>query len=396
MKHSIKKIFDNLSLMWIIITFVAAISTLIMLEQNISYNKINNLKNQKNVLSALISLNKNDIELAILKYDGDNAKLLNNTNNLRNSYNYDYMGQYILGNKDEYLSDLNKLTTLTTLFNEKANKYYTKEKQDEKRKLQELNGAFDDLNKHIDSMIFKNISYEEVKFNILRKISILEFILILLTTLWYRTRLNTIYKDFLSLFAINSRKDEYKIFSKEVDAISIKMNKKADLSENTLLMDSQTELYNLKGMYSAYSDKSSLKDENIKTLSMLQIDNFSKLDEIFSQETIHSIIKKIAFKISLHQQSADVIARTDFNQFTIIFSRKSREESFKEIDNIRKSISEITFKTKNGNETNITLSGVFSTKADGVSLEESMQNLKKVLQNCEENKISQSSKLARK
>jgi len=52
------------------------------------------------------------------------------------------------------------------------------------------------------------------------------FALSLLVTIWYRRRLKKIHADLLSLYAIDASKVEYKIFSEEVDAISLRMKRK--------------------------------------------------------------------------------------------------------------------------------------------------------------------------
>jgi GGDEF domain-containing protein len=99
----------------------------------------------------------------------------------------------------------------------------------------------------------------------------------------------------------------------------------------------------------------------------------------------------------LHQQVTDVIARTEYNQFTIIFSRANKEQLFKEVDAIRQSISELKLSSPELGEITITLSGGYVIKPNNVSLEESIRQAKKVLkhaQNSGGNIISQIKDLA--
>ena len=140
-----------------------------------------------------------------------------------------------------------------------------------------------------------------------------------------------------------------------------------------------------------------MKDENFTSLSILEIDNFSITNKAYSQELTQAILKKIAYIISLHEQVADVIARTDYNQFTIILSRAKREESFTEIDNIRKSISELKMSSPELGEIKITISGGYIIKPNNLSLEEAILQAKKVLRHAQENgknRISQVKDLA--
>jgi hypothetical protein len=123
MKHSINKIFNNLSLFLIIITFVTAVLTLLILEQNLTYSKINNLKNQKDIINNLANIQKDDIELALIQFNDKSTQLQHEIDKLRNLNKYDYTSKFILNSSDEYLSDLDILSKLTTSFNESAHTY---------------------------------------------------------------------------------------------------------------------------------------------------------------------------------------------------------------------------------------------------------------------------------
>ena len=383
MKHSISKIFSNLSMFLIIITIAIALVTILIVEQNYSYAKINNLKNQKITINSLINLQKDDIELALIQFNGKSTQLRHEIDKLRNLNKYDYTGKYILGNSDEYLLDLDKLSKLIIEFNESAHNYYTKNLKDEKNR--ELKKSFHSVNTFINSIIFKNLTYEEEKFQILEKIAVFTFIITFLTTFWYRRRLNSIYKDILHLYAIDKNKKEYEIFSQEVDAIQLRMNRKPVTTDNPTMTDPVTQINNHKGMLSSYSSKKGMKDSNFTSVTIFEIDNFSKQKRTFSQEFTQAILKKVAFTISLHEQATDVIARTDYNQFTIILSRASKEQSFKDIDIIRQSISEIKFKAPGGSPITITVSGGFIIKPNNQHLEESLRQAKEVLLNAKKN-----------
>jgi len=396
MKHSIKKIFKNLTTLWVLVTIVMGIGALNMIGQSISFNKINNLNNQKNIISKLIKLNRSDLEFAQIQFNGKSTEILNEIDKLRELSSYDFIGKYIINNSSEYMSDMDELAKLTMLLNEKASAYYTKNIKNKALKLQELQNAFEKTNTHINTVILKTISYEEIKFHIFEKIYFILFIIIFLTTIWYRKKLNAIYNDILFLFSVNAGKANHKIFSQEVDTILLRMNKKPLISDDYSLFDPVTEVHNLKGLYSSYSERKNLKDEHFTSVTVLEIDNISATDKNFTEEMTQTILKKIAFNISLYEQSTDVIARTGYNQFTIIFSRKKKEQSLKEIDAIRQSISQMQFLDKNKKQIPITISGGFIIKAQGTSLEDAIKQAKIVLQqaiNSGKNKISHTSDL---
>jgi diguanylate cyclase (GGDEF)-like protein len=392
MKHSINKIFNNLSMFLIIITLTFGLVTLLVLEQNSSYAKINNLKSQKEIINGLANLQKKDIELALIQFNGKSTQLHHEIEKLHNLNKYDYTGKFLLGNSDEFISDLDKLSKITTRFNESAHKYYIKNLKNEEEKNQELKNTFYSINTFLDAMIIKNISYNEEKFYILEKITLFAFALTLLTTFWYRRRLNSIYTDILHLYAIDKNKKDYEIFSEEADAIKLRMNRKPVLTDNPAMLDPVTQINNHKGMLSSYSHKKGMKDSNFTSVTIFEIDNFSKQKRAFSQEFTQAVLKKVAFTISLHEQATDVIARTDYNQFTVVLSRVSKEQSFKDIDIIRQSISEIKFKAPGGSPITITASGGFIIKPNNQSLDESLRQAKEVLQHAKKkgkNTISQ-------
>jgi len=378
MKQSIKKIFNNLSLFLLLATGFAGFGVLMSLDHAGAYEKINNLNEQKRIISTLTTLERDDIELALIQFNGKSTQLLNEIDKLRTLYEYNFTEQYILNNADEYLSDLETLTTLTVEFNQKARNYYTKEKTNETTKEDALKQSFYELYNQINTIIFRSISYNQAKFNIHKNITYLAFIIILLATIVYRGKLNSIYQDLYFLY--NQDKKDYKMFSEEADAISLRMGRKAVTSDNPSMLDPVTGINNHKGMLHSYADKKNMKESNFTTLCIIEIDNFSKSNRAYSQEFTQNILKKVAFTISLHEQSADVIARIDYNQFAVILSRPSKEASFKDMDVIRQSISEIKFKSPSTGPVTVTVSGGYVIKPSNLSLDEASREAKKVLE----------------
>ena len=392
MKHSINKIFANLSMFLIIATLAVGLLSGLVLEQKNSYAKITNIKNQKNIVNNLINLSKDDIELALIQFNGKSTQLHHEIDKLRNLDKYDYIGIYLTKNSNEYLADLDKLSELTTKFNDSAHKYYIKNLQNEEKKSQELKNSFYAVSAFLNSLLLKNITYNEEKYQIVEKVAILAFIITFFTTFWYRKRLRAIDKDILHLYAIDKSKEEYQVFSTEVDAIKLRMNRKPVVSDNPAMLDPVTQINNYKGMQSSYGEKKGMKDSNFTSVTIFEIDNFSKQKRTFSQEFTQSILKKVAFTISLHEQATDVIARIDYNQFAVILSRASKEQAFKDTDIIRQSISEIKFKAPGGDQVTITVSGGYVIKPNNTNIDEALRKAKEVLLHAKEqgkNTISQ-------
>jgi len=376
---------------------MAAVALVLIMEQNNSFTKINNLQNQKEILSSIINLDTSDLELAKIQLIGKSNQLKLEINKLRDLHNYDYIGQYLLNNEKEYLADLSTLDQLADSFSKVAQDYYSKSNIKNDTLKTKLEQSYEQVISQINNTIFHNLAYNEEKFHILEKIAIVILVLVFLLTLWYRRRLNSIYQDILFLYSVDKNRATYRIFSSEVDAIALRIKKTNTSTENPAMIDPVTGINNNKGLLHAYAEKKGMKESNFTSLTIIEIDNFSKANRAYSQELTQLILKKVAFTISLHEQSTDVIARTDYNQFTIILSRASKEQSFRDMEIIRQSISEIKFQTQDKKPIHVTISGGYVIKPNNKHLDETINQAKKVLEyakNTGRNKISQLRDLA--
>ena len=401
MKNSIRKIFLNLNLYMIIVLFISFIAFALTLEHQLSVNKVKNLNNQKNIILSLTQLDQEDIDLALVIFQGKSAQLNRDIDKLHNSYKYNVTGKYILDNGTEYDQDLKKLRDLVNLFNKSAHenlKVRTLKKGkavQEKIAKENLKNTLYAVNSHIEIMKIKDMKYNETVFMFFENFILFSFAFVLIGTFWYRKRINDIYRDIEFLSSTEKNYAEYQIYSIEGDAISQRMKRKVVTTDNPAFIDQITGINNHKGMVNAYGDKKGMKEQNFTSVTVIEVDNFSKSNRAYDQELTHSILKKIAFTISLHEQPTDVIARTDYNQFTIVFSRASKEQSYKDVDIIRQSISELKFKTPKAE--NITVSGGYVIKPGHSSLEEAIKNAKEILnytKSVTRNKIYQTKDIA--
>ncbi len=382
MKHSIKKIFMNLNTYLFFVLLIAFVSMMLTLEQQLSFDKINNLNQQKKILKSLTMLDKGDREVALIQFNGKSVQLHQKIDTLKSLDKYDYSGKYIFSHEDVYLNDLNELSNLTTKFNDAAHQFYIEGSNKGAKDLAEknLHKMFTIITDKINSILLKNIEYNQEKYNIIKIVTIAIFIIVLFATLWYRKKIFSIYKDIEYLYQIEKSKKDYTIYTIEADAIAMRMNRKNITNDNPTMLDPVTGINNHKGMINSYSNKKNLKDSNFTAIIILEIDNFSKRKHTFSQEMTQSILKKIAYTISLYEQPIDVIARTDYNQFTLILSRASKEQAFKDTELIRQSIEELKFNIPEKGPVVITVSGGFIIKPNNTSLEEVIRQAKEILQ----------------
>jgi len=401
MKHSIKDIFKNLNSYLFFVLFMAFAVIVLTFEQRLSFEKVDNLNKQKQIISTLMQLQRDDVELALIQFNGKSTYLHHEISKLHSLYKYNFSDKFLFGNSEEYLSDLNKLSELTNEFNTAAHKYYveteTKDPKVEKETKENLDKAFSTIYQHINNMLFRNTSYDQEKFFIAEITMATYFIIALFTTFWYRRRLYSIYKDIEYLYQIEKNKKSYSLFSLEADAISLRMNRKTINTDNPSMLDPVTGINNHKGMINTYAQKKGLKDSNFTSVTVLEIDNFSKSKRAFSQELTQAILKKVAYTMTLHEQPVDVIARTDYNQFTLILSRSSKEQSFKDVELIRQSISELRFNIPDKGSFNITVSGGFIIKPNNTHLDEAVKQAKEILafaKNAGTNRILQTRDIA--
>ncbi len=396
MKNSIKKIFLNLNIYMLTVLFISFVGLLLTLEHRLSVDKIENLNIQKDIILSLTQLDKEDTELALVIFQGKSAQLNRDIDKLRDLYKYNITGKYLLKNEAEYDKELKKLRDLVNIFNKNAyENLKTRTLTKDKIIKENLQKSLFEVNTHIDKMIAEDMRYNEAVFMFFEKFIFLSFIFILIGTFWYRKRVNDIYKDIEFLSSTEKNYAEYKIFSIEADAISQRMKRKVVTANNPAFIDQITGINNYKGLINAYGDKKGMKEQNFTSVTVIEVDNFSKSNRAYNQELTYSILKKIAFTISLHEQPTDVIARTDYNQFTIVFSRASKEQTYKDVDIIRQSISELKFKTPEGE--NITVSGGHIIKPSHTSLDEAIKNAKDILnyaKSVTKNKIYQTKDIA--
>jgi len=401
MRHSIKKIFQNLKIYLFFILFIAFIALLVSFESTLSYEKVDNLHNQQKIITKLTKLDKSDLELALIEFNGKSIQLHQEIDNLQLLYKYAYLEKFLLNNEEEYKSALQKLSLLTDKFNQAAKEYYieTDDKQYEMTTKIKLQKALEEINQQIKSILIQTLTYNEKKFKLIHYFIIGIFFLILIATFYYNKMLNAIYKDIEFLSQNNKNKKTYSIFSQEADAISLRMNRRTQDSTNPDLIDPVTQIHNYKGLVHMYELKKDAHKKYITTVSVLEIDNFSQAQSIYPENIKEAILKKIAYTLSLHAQAIDVVSRTGYNQFTIILSRSTKEQAFKDVEKIQQSISELKFTTPSQTTTKITVSGGFVVKQYNSSLKEAIKQAKEILtyaQSIGRNKILQSRDFAHK
>ena len=338
----------------LILLFIVA-GTVTFLSEYAAYYKLNTLKEEKTLATAVYELGRADLDLASIQYRGKNALLRYQSDALVELYDYDYIAQHLL--KNSYIQELAKLQEAIDHFSDAATKWYEpielNEEELQSRKTQ-FKERYDALIDQINVVMSANYHYEKNRFMLEMAVLGLLFVLIL-----------------LSYYMRPVRPDEQFEEGKST---------RSETNEpNPAYIDAVSEINNLKGFLHEYNGNKNQKLGNYSAVCIFSIDKLENIEVQYSKELTRAIIQKVGFMLSLYRQHTDVIGRIDHNQFAIFLSRQDKTSAINDCELIRKSVEETPFKSASGNKINITLSGGFVQKHSTQNLEEVLTKAKKVL-----------------
>lgn len=391
MKISIESVFKNIRFFLTLLTVLLFLISFFELMRYTSFDKIKNIQEEKELVTKLYELGRDNLDYNIIQFHGMSAELKTDALALNTMSDYDIIGN-ILGLNKEFGNDINTLLQYEDDYLQKLTLYYDVNGTDLDAKRSDVSNSKELLIGLLNTILFKNLKYDYDKFYITQWFFYLTFISSFLITFWYAKRLKIIYNDIKSLFAIGYERTSESLETQEIDAIKMRMVRKPTTSQNPSMIDPVTGIKNYKGMVHSYSEKKDMKASNYTIVCVFEIDDFRTYEKEFPKEFSQSILKKISFIISLYEQPTDVVARIDYDQFAVIFSRDSKDKALSDCDAIRKSIEETNFKTPKGEKLPLTLSGGLVIKQSNKSLEDTISNAKDILQTAKEkgkNRIAQ-------
>ena len=392
MQQSILKIFKNMNIQNIIIFLLSLFILLFFIEENISNNNMQAFNSYERILHEYLEKSKDKNSLKILDYNAKMATIYNEIDVITQMSKYHYLSSAFLEDFKNHNLQLLKLKQSIQKYDSLLRVHFdSSDKKKVKQRVLEIEKAFYEVNKNINIYVTDALYLNNERFTIYSKAFYLLFFLTLLNVLWYKKNFDLIYKDIMILKDLDSNKDS-QINTIEIDSIALRMKRKSSASDDPSMLDPVTNIYNDKGMIQAYSEKKKSKNNSFSSVTVLEIDNFSKNNRPFTQELTQDILKKVAYSLSLHKQAGDIIARTDYNQFTLIYARSNKAELFKDTDLLRQSISEIKFLNQNQEKIQVTVSGGFVEKSTNNAIEESIKRAKELLQHAQKhgnNKIIQ-------
>ncbi len=381
MQLSIFKIFGTIKSLLTLTLLLVILLVATILSEYSSFYKLENLQKERELATTVYNLGRKDLDLANIQYRGNNTLLKHEAEALSSFYDYDYINKY--SKESNYHNEIAELQFAIKDFNTAAGEWYTQEQIDEKElqtRQEQFTKTYEALMTQINIITSDNSTFEKRRFLIQMALGIALMLLILYSSFWVSRRLNLIQKDIKTLHTLD-QDDSTGFTTAEADTISKQMSRttKTPTAQNPAYLDTVTGISNYKGFVHEYSDKKRQKAGNYTAICIFSIDKLGELEMQYSQEFAETILKKVSFMLSLYRQHNDVIGRIDHNQFTILLSRQDKTSAINDCELIRKSVEETPFKTADGKNLTVTISGGFVQKMSTQSLDEVVTKANKVL-----------------
>ena len=107
MKFSIDGVFKNIKFYFVIMTTLLALISFIELNRQTSFEKIQQLEEQKVLVTKIYQLGRNDLDYSLINTQGIGAQLKTNLSFLTSMTTNDFFGN-ILGLNDQYKNKIEK------------------------------------------------------------------------------------------------------------------------------------------------------------------------------------------------------------------------------------------------------------------------------------------------
>lgn len=381
MQISIYKIFNSIRSLNLLLFLLITLLTATIVSEYASFNKLNNLQNEKELATAVYNLGRDDLDLSNIQFRGKNTMLRHGGNELEGIYSYDIVSKYT--DTKNYSNELSKLQNAINDFNIAAGEWYTQDnvsQEDLQARQEQFSKTYNILMAQINAIISNNAVYEEKRFLLQLSLVIALFLLILFSSLWSSRRLKQIQRD-LKVLTMPEHDEMTEFNTLEAESISKHMGHtpKATATKNPAYMDNVTGINNYKGFLHDYGEKKNQKLGNYTAVCIFAIDKLNEFELQYPQDFSEALLKKVGFMLSLYRQHNDIIGRLDHNQFAILLSRDDKASAINDCELVRKSVEETAFKTADGQDLKVTLSGGFVQKMSTQSLGEILTKANKVL-----------------
>lgn len=378
MRWSIKRIFNNLTKILLLLSLVLGALALIMFSFNASISKVDLLIHQKALIKEAHDLGRDDIQLSNIKLKSIFNNLKFDITKMKDASALDILGNYVYSYAPEYAQDLEALSLQQMRYIEAADAYYDQSIENLESRLEAYETAQAEYVGKLFELEEKHLLYESQKLALVQYAVYLAFLISVLSALWFTRRLSFIYNDLKTLYSVDLESKGRMFLTEEAEMITKRMSRKPTATENPAFIDPVTEINNYKGLLHGFANR---KGNNgpILAVCVFSLDNFKEIENKYKKDLANQILKKIAFMFSLYEQHTDVLGRIDYDQFVLILNRNTKDAAFKDCEQIRKNIEETKFRAPKGETISLTVSGGFVVKTPNKQIDETLVHAKEIL-----------------
>jgi len=168
---------------------------------------------------------------------------------------------------------------------------------------------------------------------------------------------------------LNTEHERASTLSKRVDELEGEL---AKLS-NEVQTDQLTKIANRRGLEAAFNTEQAklLRDGSVLTLSLLDVDNFKKLNDSLGHAAGDVALKSLAERVTQMLRPGDVVARYGGEEFVLMLPRTPLDEAQQIMTRLQRSLSAALF-MHDGKDVFVTFSAGITTYRPGERLEEAL------------------------
>lgn len=378
---SIRKVFFNLKTSLLILGIGATLLLLQLFHISQYSERLGALKNQHLLIDKVINTDLNDPKMASILINGAISEI---TLSVKLSGEETFVDSWINSN-EEQASLLRSLEISSEAFRDNAliwSESLAISSNSSRIRMMNARTAF---LADIDRMMDYQIHIIQESIDTAKITALLFFIAGLFIFLFYRYRLNQIYRDIDKACSIDTDGTPKIITTQEVDFLFKRLLRKSSQPQlNPAIINPLSGLNNERGLAYAFNAKKAGKAGNTVFLSLFELDHYTSIVNKLSKEDMSSLFKKLGDILTMYQQPLDVIAHTDDDHLVFLMSRSTKQAALEESEKIIHSVAESIFNTAEGN-IKITLSAGFLLKPPSKSIDDAVEEAQVLIQKAQEN-----------
>ena len=379
---SIRKIFTNLKILLFLVGGGVALLTLQLFYIAQTAERLNQLQEQRRLVDAIVHADTNEPKMGMILINGLSSELSLKRKKSTEEGFFSLMNE----NREEQLILRDTLEISEESFRNQAlawaHSLGTKDQSPSYKRLMELRGHY---HQEIERMIGFETALIARSTAIAKAGGMALFLLGLGIFLFYRNRLDLIYRDIDRACAIDIDKESKTVRTKEIDFIIKRLSRKSGQSAPIpLLSNPVSGMHNQKGLVNAFNAKKSSRGSNSVFVALFEIDQYTSLINTLTPEEMAGVFKKIGGIVSLYEQPLDVSAHTDNDHIVFLLSRNDKYSALDDCEKIVQSVAAAGFMSSKGT-IRITVSGGFLFKTPVKSVDEAIEDALELAQKAKEN-----------